>query len=88
LDGDFGLDLGIDMEQKRVLIEDPDTNWIIKGLGDDSDPFSSTDIGMIYENEPTQDCGGDYCNDPPKYHRKAKSSHKQNARKQSKRNRK
>lgn len=76
------------MEQKRVLIDTPDTNWIIKRLGDEPDPFSSTDIGMICENEPTQDCGGDYYNDPPKYHRKAKSSHKQNARKSIKRNRK
>lgn len=53
------------MEQKRVLIDTPDTNWIIKRLGDEPDPFSSTDIGMICENEPTQDCGGDYYNDPP-----------------------
>lgn len=69
---------------KRV--NDPDTNWIIKRLGDESDWLSPTDIGMIYENEPAQDCSSDDI--PVEFRRKAKSSHKQNARKSIKRNRK
>lgn len=49
--------------------------------------LSPTDIGEIYESEPVQDCQSSDAPDPGSP-QKAKSSHKQNARKQAKRNRK